>query len=256
MNQETEMTKKIAVVGATGRVGEHVVDVLREQGHEPVEIARSLGIDVITGEGLDEALQGVSGIIDCATGASPDGTEAAAFFEAATHNLIAAGQKAGVTRAVVVSIIGIDKFSAGYNGAKRVHEQAWLEGPIDARILRAAQFHEFVEQMVAWGRQGDVAHVPAMRTQLVAARDVAVSLVALALTDTVEGGPIWEIAGPREERLAEVARLVVEDGVRVQEGGTLGDADASLYENGALLPGPDARLAGPTFEAWLGSHVA
>ena len=26
------MTQKIAVVGATGRVGEHVVDVLREQG--------------------------------------------------------------------------------------------------------------------------------------------------------------------------------------------------------------------------------
>ena len=33
--------RKIAVAGATGRVGRHVVDVLREQGHEVVAIARS-----------------------------------------------------------------------------------------------------------------------------------------------------------------------------------------------------------------------
>jgi uncharacterized protein YbjT (DUF2867 family) len=241
------MTQKIAVVGATGRVGEHVVDVLREQGVEAVEIARALGVDVVTGEGLDEALEGVSCIIDCATGASPDGAEAAAFFEAATRNLVAAR----VPRAVVVSIIGIDKFSAGYNAAKKVHERAWLEGGLDVRVLRAAQFHEFVETMLAWGRQGDVAYVPAMRTQLVAARAVAESLVHLALTDTVEGGPVWEIAGPREERLIDVARLVAPDGVRVEEGAAMGDIDGELLASGALLPGPDARLAGPTFEEWL-----
>jgi uncharacterized protein YbjT (DUF2867 family) len=238
---------KIAVVGSTGRVGEHVVDVLREQGVEPVEIARSLGVDVVTGEGLDEALAGVTCIIDCATGSSPDGAEAAAFFEAATRNLVAAR----VPRAVVVSIIGIDRFEAGYNAAKRVHERAWLESGLDVRVLRAAQFHEFVEQMLAWGRQGDVAYVPPMRTQLVAARAVAESLVYLALTDEVPGGPIWEIAGPREERLLDVARLVAPDGVRVEEGATIGDADSALFESGALLPAADARLAGPTFEEWL-----
>jgi uncharacterized protein YbjT (DUF2867 family) len=249
------MTTKIAVVGATGRVGEHVVAVLREQGHEPVEIARALGVDIITGEGLDEALEGVTCIIDAATQAASDEAEATAFFEAATRNLIAAGTKAGVTRAVVVSIVGIDNFDTGYNAAKRVHERRWLEGPIPARILRATQFHEFVEQLAQWGTQGDVAYVPPMRTQLVAARTVAESLVGLALAGTVEGGPIWNIAGPREERLAEVARLVVPDGVRVEETGEIPGLDTALFENGALLPGPDARLAGPTFEAWLGAHV-
>ena len=29
------------------------------------------------------------------------------------------------------------------------------------------------------------------------------------------------------------------------------DPDRDLYENGALLPGPGAILAGPTFEEWL-----
>ena len=55
-----------------------------------------------------------------------------------------------------------------------------LAGPIPAQILRAAQFHEFVAQMVEWGSQGDVSYVPKMRTQLVAARTVAEALAALA----------------------------------------------------------------------------
>jgi hypothetical protein len=31
------------------------------------------------------------------------------------------------------------------------------------------------------------------------------------------------------------------------------DPDADLAEGGGLLPGPDATLAGPTFEEWLDS---
>jgi hypothetical protein len=29
------------------------------------------------------------------------------------------------------------------------------------------------------------------------------------------------------------------------------DPEGALFESGALLPGPDATLAGPTFEEWL-----
>ena len=29
------------------------------------------------------------------------------------------------------------------------------------------------------------------------------------------------------------------------------DPDRDLYQNGGLLPGPHATLAGPTFEQWL-----
>jgi hypothetical protein len=30
------------------------------------------------------------------------------------------------------------------------------------RILRAAQFHEFVDTLVGWGRKGDVSYLPKM----------------------------------------------------------------------------------------------
>jgi hypothetical protein len=96
---------KIAVTGATGRVGRHVVDLLEERGHGVVGISRSLGVDVVTGEGLVEALVGVETVIDTATGASPEQQPATEFFTASARNLQQIGEQAGVERIVVVSII-------------------------------------------------------------------------------------------------------------------------------------------------------
>ena len=87
-------------------------------------------MDIVTGEGLAEALAGVETIIDAATWPSPDEQEATEFFTAAARNLQEAGERAGVRRIVVVSIIGIDRFPSGYNAAKMAHEQAMLAGPI------------------------------------------------------------------------------------------------------------------------------
>jgi uncharacterized protein YbjT (DUF2867 family) len=247
--------KKIAVAGATGRVGHHIVDVLRERGHDVVPMSRSLGVDVITGDGLAGALAGVDVVIDAATGPSPEEAPATEFFVTAARNLQEAGQRAGVRQLLVVSIIGTDRFDAGYGAAKAAHERETLAGPIPARVLRAAQFHEFVGQLVDWGTQGDVAYVANMRTQLVAARTVGETLADLATADAASGEPvIVEVAGPREERLADAAtRLVARRGypLKVEEVSDPNDPATKLYESGALLPGPDAILAGPTFDEWL-----
>ena len=243
---------KIAVTGATGRLGSPLVEILEGRGHEVVPIARSKGVDVITGEGLAEALEGVEAIIDAATGPSPDEQEATKFFTTATHNLHEAGGAAGVKRIVLVSIVGIDTFKTGYNAAKLAQEQAALDGPIPTRILRATQFHEFVPQLLDWGRQGDVAYVPAMQTQVIAARSVAEELAEL-VSNSEPTGPTEEIAGPRPERLAELARLVVAhkgESLEVVETNEF-FPEGDLYDSGAALPGPDAKLAGPTFEEWL-----
>lgn len=253
---------KIAVAGATGRVGRHVVDVLKAEGHDVVAMSRSSGVDVVTGQGLALALTGVESIIDAATGPSPDQKAATEFFTAAARNLHQAGERAGVRRMVVVSIIGIDRFTAGYGAAKIAHEKAMLSGPIPVRVLRAAQFHEFVAQLVEWGRQGEVSLVPRMRIQPVAARTVAQALADLAADPESAPAPgssevpMLEIAGPREENLADLARLLVArrgDPLRIEGASDPADPDRDLYETGALLPGPDAILAGPTFEEWLNS---
>ena len=249
--------KRIAVAGATGRVGRPTVEVLEEAGHGVVPMSRATGVDVVTGEGLGEALAGVDVIVDAASWPSNEQEPATEFFLASARNLQEAGERAGVQRMVAVSIIGADRATKGYIASKVPHEQALQAGPIPVQILRAAQFHEFVPLFLEWGRQGDVIYVPQMRTQLVATRTVAEGLA-----DLVNGsapapeGKIPEIAGPRAENLVDVAKLVVArrgESLRVEAVSDPNDPEQALYASGGLLPGPDAVLAGPTFEEWLDS---
>ncbi|GAB3921297.1 NAD(P)H-binding protein [Kribbella albertanoniae] len=255
--------QKFAVTGGTGHLGSHLVDLLESSGHQVVSISRSNGVDLVSGKGLEDALAGVDTVVDAATGASPDKDEATEFFLASAHNLLKAGQQAGVRRILGVSIIGCDRFSGapgsgggfgGYYAAKVVQEQALLNGPIPALIVRAAQFHEFVEQFLAWGTQGDTASVPAMRTQLVAARTVAEVLADLAVNPADPGTAFPEVAGPRVERLVDVAQLLAArrgGPAKVNEVSTPDDPDRDLLAGDGLLPGPHAKLAGPSFEEWL-----
>ena len=153
-----------------------------------------------------------------------------------------------------MSIIGVDKSAGGYGAAKMAHERAALAGPIPARILRAAQFHELVEMLMGWGRQGDVIYLPKMRTQIVAARTVAGELAALALSREPEGAQPAEIAGPREEYLPDLAQLIVAkhgESVKIEAVSHPADPDDALNSSGGLLPSPHATLAGPTFAEWL-----
>jgi hypothetical protein len=77
-----------------------VVDALESQGHDVVAMSRSSGVNVISGDGLPEALAGVESVIDTASGPSPEENEATDFFTTAARNLQQAGQRAGVRRMV------------------------------------------------------------------------------------------------------------------------------------------------------------
>ncbi|TYB57472.1 NAD(P)H-binding protein [Nonomuraea sp. PA05] len=244
---------RIAVAGATGRLGRHVVDVLTEREHQVVPMSRAIGVDVITAEGLAEALTEVEVIIDVASWHASEEEAAREFFRTSARNLHEYGQNAGVTRIAMASIIGVDKATAGFLAAKKTHEEALLSGPLPVRILRAAQFHEFVGQLLDW-QQGDVAYIPALPTQLVACRAVAEELVDLALdpAEPAPGTPVPEIAGPRKETLAEAAALLgARRGVKVVGVDGSGMPDADIAAEGGFLPGPHAKLAGPAFQEWL-----
>ncbi|MGI5291368.1 SDR family oxidoreductase [Nonomuraea polychroma] len=244
---------KFAVAGATGRLGRHVVDVLTERGHQVVPMSRSTGVGIITGEGLAEALTEVDVIIDVASWHASEQEAATEFFRTSARNLHEYGQKAEVALIAMASIIGVGKATAGFLAAKKVHEEVLLSGPIPVRILRAAQFHEFVGQLLDW-QQGDVAYIPALPTQLVACRTVAEELVDLALGpgELTPGTPIPEIAGPQKETLAEAAALLgARRGIKVVGVDGSGMPDAEIAAEGGFLPSPHAKLAGPTFRDWL-----
>ena len=107
--------------------------------------------------------------------------------------------------------------------------------------------------LLEWGAHGDVATVPQMRTQIVSARTVA-EVIADAAESPAELAGIIEVAGPREENLVELARMLAArrgTPVTVQGVRDPADPDAEVQATGGLLPGPGARLAGPTFAEWL-----
>ena len=55
---------RLAVVGSTGLVGTKIVAQARRGGMEPVVIARSTGVDLISGAGLEAALDGCDAVVD------------------------------------------------------------------------------------------------------------------------------------------------------------------------------------------------
>jgi uncharacterized protein YbjT (DUF2867 family) len=107
--------------------------------------------------------------------------------------------------------------------------------------------------------QDGVAYLPEFRTQPVAARVVAETLADAAEEPETENGRITEVAGPRAERLADVAAALFAgrgDSVEIRESRQPGDPDATAYAEGAALPNPGAKLAGPSFEEWLAAAYA
>lgn len=243
---------RIAVVGASGRIGREVVDLLEHRGHEVSAISRSTGVDVYTGAGLAQALAGADVVVDAVSATTTETAAVTDFFRTVARNVQRAAAAAGVRRIAMVSIIGIDRFTAGHYAGKLAQEHAYREGPVPVRILRAAQFHEFTEMMLEWTTRGDTAYVPKYRAQLVAARTVAEKLADVAIADN--GAEVIEIAGPHElELAAAVAKVAARQGkpAHVAEIVDIDDPNHELQAGGALLPGPEAVLAGPTFEEWL-----
>ena len=242
--------QRIAVAGGTGVVGRHVVEALSGAGCEPVVLARSTGVDLATGAGLDAALRGVQGVVDVANVATQRRSTAVGFFTAATSALLAAGARAGVRHHVVLSIVGVDRVDTGYYAGKRAQEQLVLGGDVPATVLRSTQFHEFAEQVLTIAK-GPVAPVPSMRVQPVAAREVAAHLAELVLAEPRGRAP--ELAGPEVHELTDLVRrlLRVRGSRRVVlplQGPT---AASRAAVGGALLPtgaGPRGRQ---TFEQWL-----
>lgn len=242
---------RIAVAGGTGMVGAMVVDLARAAGHEPVVLARSVGVDVVTGAGLDEALAGVDAVVDVANITTTNRDKAVAFFEATTRTLLEAGQRAGVRHHVALSIIGVDRVGFGYYQGKLWQEELALGGPVPGSVLRAAQFHEFPGQLIERLATGPVMVVPSMQSQPVAAREVAAALVELAAGEPVGMAP--ELAGPEVFTMPDLVRRVLRArGSRklvlpVRLPGAVGKAMVT----GGCLPLEPGERGKQTFAEWL-----
>lgn len=245
---------RIAVAGGTGKTGRKVVDQLRSEGHQPVVLARAEGVDLIQNTGLDAALEGVEVVIDVADFATMNAKKARASFGAATTNLLNAAQRNGVRHHIVLSIVGVDRVASGYYQGKLRQEELVRAGAVPWTILRATQFHEFADQILAQV-PGPVAVIPKMQSQPIAVSEVATHLCSLATGEPRQMAP--ELAGPRVESVVDMARqLIRRRGQRrpvipLRLPGAAGKAMAG----GALLPAHPGPRGQQTFAEWLDAHV-
>ncbi len=245
---------RIAVAGGTGTAGRYAAAAGEAAGHQVVVLSRSTGVDVRTGQGLKGALEGVDVVVDTLDGGTTNRARATAFFEESSGRLQDACADAGVRRVVVLSIVGVDRVPGfGYYRAKLAHEAAARRGTVPVSIVRTTQFLEFAGQVLDRMGFGPMAPVPSMRIQPVAARTVGRRLVEVA----TDGSPCLssELAGPEAVELVEMARRTVRGrgAHKIVVPIRIPGAAGSALRGGALLPGPDALIAGPGPDEWLRS---
>jgi uncharacterized protein YbjT (DUF2867 family) len=191
------------VTGATGTLGTPTVHRLRAAGHEVRCLSRKSGPglttgDLRTGAGIATAVAGADTVLHLATGRRGTGDAEA------TRTLLAAAVDAGVRHLVLISIVGIDDIPLGYYREKVVMERLVRESGLPYSILRATQFHSFVEALFTAQRRSPVVLAPSIPLQPIAVQDVSDRLVELA--GSAPAGRVADIGGPEQRRLPELAR--------------------------------------------------
>ena len=242
---------RIAVAGATGRIGRLTIIALERAGHQTVPISRATGVDAYTGSGLADALDGADALIDVTNNPSQDRAEIVDFFGTVTKNLLAAEEKAGVRHHVPLSIVGLDHDTrAPHYAGKREQERLVADGPVPWTIVRATQFHDFAAMVAGWTEEDGVATIAPLLVQPIAPADVAAVLADVAVTAPL--GARLDIAGPETHDLVDMARRTFAvRGQDVKLVPTWRGSFGTDMAGEALLPGDDARLGPTTFEDWL-----
>ena len=231
-------------------IGTQVIADLIAAGHEATGHSRSTGIDLLTGDGLADAVRGADVVVDVTN--SPTFDEASLdFFRATVPNLQTAAHAAGVGHFVALSIVGVDQVpQLDYYRAKTLQEDLLAKGPTPYSIVRATQFFEFMDATMSWTSDDTTVRLPATRIQPMAAADVAAAVADAAVGTPLRG--IRNVAGPEVFRLDRLGEITL--AAHGDERSVVTDDTAGLFavvQGDALIAGPDARLAPTRYQDWL-----
>jgi nucleoside-diphosphate-sugar epimerase len=209
----------IAIVGATGFVGSHLVPHLVGAGHRVIAISRdgrrlpewgdavvAQAADVATGIGVDEALAEADAVVHLA--AIPRETRGRRFADVnvrGTERVVASAERAGVRRFVHLSVLGVaDDPKLAYLYSKWRGEQAVRASSLDWVVLRPSLmfgtgdgFFNLVKATLRYWSPGIVA-IPGKgdaRFQPLSVDDLAIG-VERSVTDAGRAGSVYELGGP------------------------------------------------------------
>jgi NADH dehydrogenase len=222
---------KVAVIGATGFVGSHLVPYLVEAGHEVIAVSRdgrrlpewsdaveTRGADV-TDDDLGPALTGADGAVHLA--AIPRETGGRRFADVnvrGTRSVVEAAGRIGVKRLVHLSVLGVvDDPTLAYLHSKWLGEEAVRASSLEWVVLRPSLmfgigdgFFNLVKTTLRWWSPGVVA-IPGdgrTRFQPLSVDDLAIA-VAASLTDEDRAGATYELGGPAWVTYREIVDAVM-----------------------------------------------
>ena len=222
---------KVAVVGATGFVGSHLVPRLVERNHEVIAISRdgrplpawgtdieARAADVVTGD-LAEALNGADAAVHLA--AIPREGRGRRFSEVnvlGTQRVVEAAERIGLKRLVHLSVLGVsDDPQLRYLHSKWRGEEAVRGSSLEWVVLRPSLmfgigdgFFNLIKTTLKWWSPGIVV-IPGdglTRFQPLSADDLAIA-VEKSLTDADRAGSVYELGGPEWVTYREIVDAVI-----------------------------------------------
>ncbi|WP_354643464.1 SDR family oxidoreductase [Kitasatospora camelliae] len=271
----------VLVTGGTGHLGREVVELLRplhrvrvlsrspvaEQADrsadgpegEPVEWARG---DLATGEGVAEAVDGVSAVVHAATfspaarrgylrpsdlRSSPPEVDVEG-----TRALLAACAGSGVDHFAYVSIVGVDRPRGPYLRLKAEAEGLVRDSGVPWSVLRATQFHWLLDRMLGRMTRLPVLPLPIrVPVQPADAADFAEQVARQVAAGP--GGMCRDFGGPEVLPLG----AIVDQWQRVRGHRTRVlplPTPSALARVGHAMTCPDGRRGTTTWSRWLASN--
>lgn len=242
---------KIVVIGGTGLIGSKLVKKLTGKGHNVIAASPSKGINILTGQGLDDALKGADVVVDVGNSPSFEDKAVLEFFEKAGKNISVAEKKANVPYHIALSVVGTELMDSGYFKAKQVQEKMIMASNIPYTIVRATQFMEFLPSIAQGGVSGDKINLPKIWLQPIAAEDVADILFEIVLEKPING--VVDIAGPERYPLADIVAKYLKNKNDPRQ--VITNEEATYFgaklEKDTLVPKGKARLGNISFNSWI-----
>lgn len=185
-------SSQILITGGTGLLGKAVCQILDGKS-VPYQIAThqmqapgdSVFMDLRTGEGMDQAVRNKKVILHLASDKKhPD------YDVSGTIRLIDSIQKQGLSiHLIYISIVGVEELPMPYFKQKAQVEQIIVQSGLPYSILKATQFHEYVDNALSSFFRFGVGLLP----KNILVQPVSVPVVADMMVDLCFGNPTYQI---------------------------------------------------------------